>query len=610
MLQAILNKHIVRRLLLTVPLIVLLNICFGQNDSVTIYDKIKHAAAKTKFTTFLYYTIFVDPQPKEYPLRAASHEEKIVNPYLKYKGRIIRKINIKVYDPFNYSVADTSLHENSFLENAGNRLHIKSRHWVIKNKLLFKSGDTLNPLSISETERLLRQPYYINDAKIFLSETGGQDSVDVNVLVQDNWSITLPVILSDVGGKANLGEQNILGIGHQFSQNIAFTKKQIDSYSGYYNIANIDHSFISSLIFYETNKEGTVAGLSFNRPFYSPLAKWAGGASFTRSWKHYNYTDTDNGIEKQLPLNNWGYDTWLGKNLKLKALNKLFDQSTNIAVSSRYYSYMFDKRPDHVPLIKENNPNVSAWLGTVGLSVQQFYKDKYVYRFGNNEDVPHGLILQATVGGLKKELYPIKYYLGLQAIQAKHFNMGYFSTSFLYGMFFNGHIANDITMNYKLDYFSDLIRLDGWYLRGFAKLNVLYAINKLPTEQITFTSEELYGMKSSSMNGNSKMILNLENVMYAPYEIIGFRFAPVLMAGFGLMADKKNKIVNNFLYQSYALGLLVRNEHLLSSTFQVSFGFYPVLPDGQSNVFNYNPITSFTFRINSFSISKPAFIEY
>jgi hypothetical protein len=49
---------------------------------------------------------------------------------------------------------------------------------------------------------------------------------------------------------------------------------------------------------------------------------------------------------------------------------------------------------------------------------------------------------------------------------------------------------------------------------------------------------------------------------------------------------------------------------LVSSTFQISFGMYPFLPNGDNNVFLFNPVTSFTLRVRGFSIGRPEFISY
>jgi hypothetical protein len=593
-------------------LLLLANItCYAQKkDSLAIYKKLKKFAAKHHLTQMMYEAVFVEPKPMEYPAKPASKEEKIVNPYLKYSNRVIRKINITVLDPFGYSVTDTTRKKINTSEKLGNHWHVTTRRWVIANKLLFKKNDALDALSLSETERLIRQSVYVNDARIFISETNSKDSVDVNVIVQDKWSVTIPAMVTDVSANARLRDQNLFGLGQQFEQYVGYRRPNLLDYNGYYTISNIRKTYISTTLSYQADKDGTQEGLSFDRPFYSPLAKWAGGISAGHSQHFYYYKDTIDGLDKHLNVVNYNYDVWGGKSIKLNNKKKLFNQSNNIILAGRHYATVYAERSLPESNIIKFYPNAQTYIGNVGYAIQEYYKDKYIYRFGANEDVPEGLILLYVYGAEKKELIKMRYYSGIEIARARHYNFGYLSATFSYSIFFNKYISNDITTNYKLYYFSDLFKIGKWYARQFVNYNLLYGINKPSAEKITLTSDELYGFNSGSLNGNTKMVLNLETVAYAPYNLIGFHFAPVLLTGFGMIDNSHNNVFQSNLYQAYSLGLMVRNENLLSSTFQVSFGLYPFLPNGQNNVFKYNPVTSFTLRVTTFSVSKPSFVTY
>ena len=106
------------------------------------------------------------------------------------------------------------------------------------------------------------------------------------------------------------------------------------------------------------------------------------------------------------------------------------------------------------------------------------------------------------------------------------------------------------------------------------------------------------------------MVFNFETVAYAPWNVIGFKFAPVITMGLGMVSTPVNRIEESPLYQAYSVGLLIRNEHLVSSTFQISIGVYPFLPDGSKNAYLFNPITSFTLRVRTFAMGRPEFISY
>ena len=220
------------------------------------------------------------------------------------------------------------------------------------------------------------------------------------------------------------------------------------------------------------------------------------------------------------------------------------------------------------------------------------------------------MILQFTGGGLKYEFEKIRYYTGVEIARAKHFNFGYLSATFAYGILFNEKVANDITTHYKLTYFSNLLKNGRWLFREFINFNVVHGENKLAGETINFSGDELYGFENGTLSGNTKMTLNSETVAYLPYQLIGFRFAPVVTAGIGIIGSPTNKLSNSNLYQAYTIGVMLRNESLLNSTFQFSIGAYPFFPDDGKATLKYNPISTFTLRVRAFSVSKPEFVSY
>lgn len=584
-----------------------------KRDSLIVYKKLKKMAYKYKVTSWAYDLVFVDPEPKEYPTQPASKEIKNANPYLKYEGSIIKDIKITIYDPFGHNVNDTNMANINRLQKLGNRAHITTRKFVIINKLLFKVNDTINPLSLSETERILREALFINDARIYITRSKHRDSVIVNVVVQDKWPITVPILVTDIFVNARFRNHNLFGAGQQFEQFGKISKPNTYEFNGYYGIANIDNTYISARLGYATDKDETKVYLAFDRPFFSPLTAWAGGVSFSHSWKKYVYTDTIIGESKRIPLNNFGYDLWAGKSFKFKKLSKdksFFNQSTNFILGARYYSSAYLSRPSQSIDSSKSYYNAKAALGNIGFAVQKYYKDKYIYRFGANEDVPEGLIVQFIYGALKYEFKKIRYYTGVEIARAKHFKkLGYLSATFSYGIFFNEKVPNDITTNYKLYYFSNLLKNGQWYFREFLTFNYVHGENKLANETINF-GDELYGFENRTLSGNTKMTLNSETVAYLPYNLIGFRLAPVINIGIGMIGSKASPLKNSSLYQAYTVGVMIRNENLLSSTFQFAVGAYPFFPDEGKFRLKYNPISSFTLRVRAFSVSKPEFISY
>lgn len=581
-------------------------------DTLAVYKKIKQIAYKHKATKLLYHAIFVEPGPRKYEKKPLSDNQKKNDPNLKYEGRIIREINITVYDPFGYNVNDTSKKEINPLQKLGNSYHVATRARIIRNLLLFKKNDKVEVLVINESERIIRSAGYINDARIYIKEiNNSQDSVDILIAASDKWSLDAFVEVNTKGGDFTLREKNILGTGQRYSQYVAYNRSTNYQYSGNYRVGNIKNSFISSSLYYNTTKDKTYIGGSFDRPFYSALAKWAGGISGNKVWDTYIKTDTLEKTEQKIRLDYTTTDVWMARNINPGTGKRINRKNINIVIAARYVDLHFQSRPSFSIDTAKVNLNSSFYLGSVGFSLRKYYKDQYIYRFGANEDVPEGLSIQYLYGILYKELKNPEYYAGFEVSRGKHFEkLGYLSGNIVYGTFYNNSVYMNSTLNGGVYYFSNLFERNRWYFRQFISYKFVYGFNKTPTETITLRSDEMYGFNSGTLKGNKKMVVNLETVSYAPYNLIGFRFAPLLLVAAGILENESVSLIKSRLYQAYAIGLLIRNENLLNASFEITYGIYPNLPDGNDHFYKFNPVTSFALKVRSFAISKPAIARY
>lgn len=557
-----------------------------------------------------YEAVFRDPETVRPATPVNEIKPVLSNPYLIFQGLIIAEVEIHVLDPFGYSINDTIPKKTKGLQGMGNRVHLTTRHFIIANRLLFHEHDTVDALRMSESERLLRAAVFINDARISLDRIRGTDSVKVKVLVQDKWPLNINAEVTDVNANAQFRNNNLFGSGQQFEQYAKVFRDRTYLLRAYYNISNISNTYMSSQVGYNTTQDETGVYLQLDKPFYSFLASWAGGLNLNHSWRKYSYADTLLKLNKLSPLNRGGMDVWLGKSLKLGDRPGFLNQSSNLILGARFFDHLYFNRPSRHLDSAGSYLNSSAFIGNVGVAVQQYYKDKYIYRFGATEDVPEGLLIQFTYGFLMREKTKLRYYNGVEIARARHFKFGYLSASFSYGIFYNTGVPNDITTNYNIQYFTDVIKKRKFLFRQFFQMNVIHGENKIEKQTITLSPDDLYGFQNGSLTGNSRVVLNSETVCYLPYKFIGFRFAPVLLAGFGMIGDRESPIRKSLLYQGYSLGVMLRNENLLTSTFQFSFGFYPFLPDNSGPVLVYNPISSFTLRVRGFSVGRPEFIPY
>ncbi len=599
-----------RRLLLCLILFSFAGLHAQERDTLNIYKKIKRSASKHKVSKLLYEAIFVEPIRQQYEKKPLSNEQKKRDPNAKYVGKIIRTITIIVYNPFGYSVNDTFTRNTNKLQRTGNKLHIRTRHRIIRNILLFGPDDTVQLIRITESERLLRQAGYINDARITIVGDRKADSVDVVVKVLDKWSLDVTVSGGTTGGWIRFRDRNLSGLGHTYEQRIGYYTTTGYDYRGNYNISNIKNTFITSNLYYATTKAETKIGISFNRPFYSPLTRWAGGVEGNRIWGRYLYTDTVEPKERYVPLDYYNYDFWLARSYAL-GKRKRTEKNSNIITGLRYSELRYLQRPSFAIDTNMLNVHTDIYLANIGYSLRKYYKDQFIYRFGANEDVPEGLLIQAIYGVIQKELKGVRYYSGFEVSHGSHYKkFGYFSGSFIYGTYYKTGVKNNSTINASVFYFSDLKQKGKWYFRNFVNYKFVHGLNKEPYERITLKPGEMYGFDPGDLLGTGKMILNLEAVAYAPYNIIGFKFAPIAFIGFGMLESDTKKYLSSKIYQAYSIGALLRNENLLNSSFEFTVGFYPELPGGGRDVFKFNPIGSFTLKVRSFDVGKPSTVGY
>ena len=77
-----------------------------------------------------------------------------------------------------------------------------------------------------------------------------------------------------------------------------------------------------------------------------------------------------------------------------------------------------------------------------------------------------------------------------------------------------------------------------------------------------------------------------------------------------MIGDDAGGFKNSKVYSQLGLGVMINNEHLVYSTFQISFSFYPSIPGIGHGVFKMNSFKTTDYRFRDFEIEKPGIIIY
>jgi len=194
--------------------------------------KTRHTLLRTSFCGFCWVTLFCAPFASEFALTAVSEACK-ANPtkvafdlasynendaFLsqipqKFQVRSIRVRRLNIFD-------ETTEANDNFLYQGANRLHWLTSEGTVRNKLLFKKGDTLSLQQLADSERLLRKEHYLYGAVVRIWRICG-DQADIEVITRDTWSMQPSVSFAHSGGQSSYGfsfkESNLFGLGKQIS---------------------------------------------------------------------------------------------------------------------------------------------------------------------------------------------------------------------------------------------------------------------------------------------------------------------------------------------------------------------------------------------------------
>ena len=602
-----LPRNIILFLLITVGTS---GVAFAQDipdtNHTRVYKKIEDYSSKRKITSLLHEFLLKPVVSSDVPVQA-DQDNHIVDTYSRFEGKIIRTITITTLDPFGHSIFDTTLYPRSYLEKGGNALHIKTQHFAIRNQLLIHKYDLFDSLMVKESERLVRSQSYIHDVTITAILAGSaSDSVDVFVATSDLWSIVADGGLSSKRINLKLSDKNLAGLGHTFSY--SFTEnyqKRNYAFSTYYLVPNIRNTYISTRLAYSIDEnKNYVKGINIERPFFSPVARWAGGILVSQSKLPGSIYINDTARSRYNIQDYWAAVAW-----QLFKGKSITDRTTKLILSTRMLNIRYLEKPVVQPDLMEYYTSEMFYLSGLGISSRKYVKQSYIFRFGVTEDVPVGLAYGLVAGYQLKN--SDQWYWGMYHTWGNFFSWGYFGSKIEYGTFLNSGISSQSVFSASINYFSDLFSIGKWKFRQFIKPELTIGINRASYERLTLNDGYgINGFNSNELWGTRRILFIIQTQSYAPWDLLGFRFGPYLNCSFGMLGNQTTGFKKSRMYPEFGLGVLIRNDYLIFRNMQISIAFYPSIPGNDDNVFKVNPIRTTDFGFPDFVIGKPDVVQF
>jgi hypothetical protein len=529
-------------------------------------DSFKEKASKNPITKKIYDLVVVpvDTVPQE------VHNVGSDAAYRQYSGRRIRNIVVRRLNVFGADVDNPDLYKSGKGQKFLNSTHANTRERIIRKYLLFTEGDTLSPVSLSDNERILRDLSFIYDARIKVLPVSDKEA-DILIVTKDVYSLGGDYSPSGLKkGSVSAFESNLFGTGHEFGIAIPYDNSSTDSpgFMAHYLVDNIASTFVNLNIFYKDGIGNKSYGVDMERKFLSHTTKYAGGISIHNVWE-----DVDKDAFRK-PEHFNVQDYWLARSF---LLNREF--LTRLIIGARFTNNNVFQRPDILPDSYYSLQNYRLLLGSVTLSTGRYFKANLVHGYGRSEDIPYGGMMKVTIGKENNE-FKKRSYAGSEISFGYSFpDFGYMYGSAGLGAFINGQSTEQGIMSVKLKYFSNLIPVGRSMIRNFIRFDYTRGFDRNTDEHLSYFNDNGFsGIRNDSVQGEQRITLNFESVLFSPVNIYGFRFAFFGFADFSTLAGTNQIIANGTPLSGFGIGIRVRNDNLIFKTFQIRLGFFPDHP--------------------------------
>jgi hypothetical protein len=535
--------------------------------------------------------------------------------------KIVRRVLITPFDAFGYSLNDSLRQPRTFLEKAGNAVHIRTAQSRIRQLLLFRPGQPLLPQALAESERLLRQTDELLDARVLVNElTASRDSVDILVYTTDVFSINAGFdVRSATEAIVTAGDRNFLGLGHQLDNRYQYGRDlpQTWGYEGTYQVPF--RNFVYAKGYYFNEFESHSGGVSVQRDFYSPSARWAGAFSADATNLRIVLPRDAPPQEGEMPNFQFRSFTsqslWVGRALRLRSYDLGYENPGRLIIAGSLRHEDHTTNPTNTP----DDRTRTTVLGTVGYSVRRYYKDKYLFGFGRTEDVPAGTLLSFTAGYENNAVSPRHYFDARIATAGYSVRQGYLYGSVDFGTFKRpgkGGWEQGLLSGQVL-YFTRRYRLGSYQIRSLVNTRLTAGFNRYPAEVLLSGLGGVAGavrgfQPQGQVLPTSRFVASYEGTVYTPLSLLGFRMA---ILGFADMAFINQRVGggspfgSEAPYTGFGIGFRFRNELTVLRTFQILLGFYPrgqITPNG----LRLFETSRDSYQFSDFSFGQPSVVRY
>jgi len=525
-----------------------------------------------------------------------------------FAGKRIGKIRFLQLDVFGTSLLDTLQQATGWVVRTANVIHMNSTKEKLRMQLLFNSGEKVNPQLMAENEKIIRDLPYIQDVAIVLSSSLiGADIVDVLVIVREKFEYGISGSWSTGSSELSIVDQNIFGLGNQFSAGMVYNSVEKPNWGGSFNyeISDLGGKFIRTGLGFTNTYREKALNAYLDKRFIAAKNDWAGGISLERVFTDfyltpYSYTKLDTAASY------FNADLWYGRQF---ITTNLYSAIGNVIVAGRYL------HQDYYTNDSENSENTlfrnhDFVIGSFGISKRHLFKNNRIYGYGITEDIPYGRYAELAIG-LDIDSDESRPYLHFRYSKANILKGGaYFKWEVGVGGFLNDSKVEQGALLLSMNSFTNFIYINHHPYRYFFNMELLSGFNRFREEYLVINRR--FGIRdyfSLDTKGTNRLRLNVESVRFWGWNYLGFRFANYFFADAAFLSDNLQSILHDKFYGGIGFGIRVHNESLVFNVLELRLSWIPIAPKS-IDPFIFNAFGQPKARFDDFLGGKPQEILY
>jgi hypothetical protein len=502
---------------------------------------------------------------------AYGQAEAAADRFVPWAGRTIEVVIVHPVLRFEREAADGSV-SRGVVERLTSSVWSYTRESIVRQYLLFAAGDRVDPYKLADSERLVRQLEYMNDARVMVLPIAGGETVAIVVETRDRFPLGVTGTIHNkdrFDGSVYL--TNTFGVGLRVDAKLLVNNAAEPSrgHRIYLEKGNAFGSFVNARVEHEDSWRELKRSATLDRPASHPDIRWVGGAQWQR---------TDVRDNAGVPYDFEQNDAWIGRVLRLNeddpfraALFKGRRQTLTPAVS--YLDVDHHARPEVRADTLRQYHDRHVYLASLTYRDLADYKTSYLFRMGETEDVSDGFAVRATLG------YEDGEFLERALGYLEYSNLRLADTGRLrwFSAGIGGHLHagrfEDGLATARFGAITPLMGQEAWRQRWYLQVEAMTGLKRTTSDGLDLSrGPGIHDLPRNRVRGDKRVTGKVEWRIFTPWRLLGFDTMLLNYADVGVVGGQSDPLLDKKIYGAIGTGVRFYNPDLVIPTVELRVG--------------------------------------